>query len=366
MTFRIVFTGGGSAGHVTPNIALIDELLKEGWQVDYIGSAKGVENAMLNELRIPYHPIKSGKLRRYFSWKNFIDPFNTLIGMWQAYWLLRELKPHVVFSKGGFVAFPVVVGAWLNKIPIVAHESDMSPGLANRLSFPFVNKICVTFLGAKDHFKATNKVVVTGTPIRKALFLGLKEQGLALCGLSDEKPCLLFIGGSLGAQTINRTLRQALPELLKTFQVIHLCGKGKIDPALQKTEGFCQFEYANEELAHLFAASSLVVSRAGANSLYEILALAKPHVLIPLPLAVSRGDQVQNAHFFEKMGISVVLNESELTATHLVQAIDHVFLHLDDIKHKIEALDITSATAKVIDVIKEQAHVESASTSSVH
>lgn len=353
---RIVLTGGGTAGHVTPNIALIDKLKQEGWKIDYIGSADGVENNMIREIDVPFYAIKSGKLRRYFSWKNFLDPFNILVGIAQSYRLLRILKPDVVFSKGGFIAFPVVVGAWLNRIPIVAHESDMTPGLANRLSFPFVSHICVTFAAAKKHFKQASKVNVTGTPIRQELFHGKKEKGLEFCRFEDQKPCLLVIGGSQGATALNGCIRQSLQTLTQRFQVIHVCGKGKVDQAFLQDEHYCQLEYAKQELADLFAASDLIVSRAGANTLYEILALGKPHVLIPLSQKVSRGDQVQNANYFKQQGISVVIPEEELTPETLIGAIDEVMSTQQTRIEKIKQLGIESATEKVFSVIQQAAN----------
>lgn len=356
---KIVFTGGGTAGHVTPNISLIEVLQQECWEIDYIGSENSIEQSMISAMHIPFHPISSGKLRRYFSWKNFLDPFKIILGILQAYCLLRKLNPNVVFSKGGFVGFPVVVGAWLNRIPIVAHESDMSPGLANRLSFPFVNKICVTFAAAKNHIKRQEIVEVTGTPIRQELFNGKKTAGLVLCNFNDDKPCLLVIGGSQGAKTVNLCVRQALDQLSEHFQVIHLCGKGKLDRALIGKKGYCQFEYANQELADLFAASEIVISRSGANSLYEILALGKPHVLIPLSRHASRGDQIQNARYFQQQGVSVVIDDNEqLTPEVLITAVNEVRTNSKKIIKKIQGLDITSATMKIIEVIKEQAHVE--------
>lgn len=358
MNSKIVFTGGGTAGHVTPNIALIDELQAQGWQIDYVGSPDGVEKDMITAINIPYHTVSSGKLRRYFSWKNFLDPLKILLGIGQAYKLMRKLKPDVVFSKGGFVAFPVVVGAWLNRIPVVAHESDMSPGLANRLSFPFVNKICVTFAAAKKHFKQQNKVEVTGTPIRQQLMKGNATKGLSLCHFNDKKPCLLIVGGSQGASALNACVRQALDTLCQTFQVIHLCGKGKVNSSFANRADYHQLEYANEELADLFAASEIVISRAGANALYEILALAKPHVLIPLSQKVSRGDQVQNARYFQQQGISVVVSEETLTPQILLAAVDEVSTNRVEIIKKIKALGIESATMKIVSIISEEAHVQ--------
>jgi UDP-N-acetylglucosamine--N-acetylmuramyl-(pentapeptide) pyrophosphoryl-undecaprenol N-acetylglucosamine transferase len=356
---RIVFTGGGTAGHVAPNIALISECSQKGWEVAYIGSAKGIEKKLLKPLRISFHAVSSGKLRRYLSFKNLLDPFKIILGIAQSFFLLNKLKPDVLFSKGGFVAFPVVVGAWLNRIPIIVHESDMSPGLANRLCFPFVNKICLTFDVSKKYFKDLHKVEVTGTPIRQQLFLGNAAQGLERCGFNTQKPCLLIIGGSLGSGIINRSVRGALTQLTQTYQVIHLCGKEKVDPTLNGLAGYQQFEYANEELADFFAAASVVISRAGANSLYELLALGKPHILIPLSAEVSRGDQIQNAKYFQELGISKVIDERSLNTETLMHALADLQKNQDEIRNKIKLLNIKSATEKIVDIIEEQIHVQS-------
>lgn len=360
MSKRIVFTGGGTAGHVTPNIALIHVLKDAGWRIDYIGSKGGIEQDMMQKIAIPFHSVSSGKLRRYFSVKSVIEPFKILWGIMQSAFLLRRLRPDIVFSKGGFVAFPVVVGAWLNRVPVIAHESDMSPGLANRLSFPFVRKICLTFEAGALHFKSQEKLRVTGTPIRKQLFQGNREKALALCGFNPNKPCLLVIGGSLGSGGINQCVREALPQLKEHFQVIHICGRGKIDPSLVGMDGYCQFEYVHEELADLLALSSLVISRAGANALYELLALGKPHILIPLSQRVSRGDQIQNARYFQRMGISTVIADEELTPKRLLDTVRTVQGRLEDIAQNIKALHIESATDKIVALIKEEAHDTSA------
>lgn len=358
---KIVFTGGGTAGHVAPNMALIREFKHKGWEMAYVGSAIGIEKDMITPLGISFHAVSTGKLRRYLSAKNFLDPFKILLGIIQSFFLLYKLKPDVVFSKGGFVAFPVVVGAWLNRIPVVAHESDISPGLANRLCFPFVNKICLTFEAAKKHFKNQDKIAVTGTPIREQLFAGNYAQGIKLCGFNVTKPCLLVIGGSSGAGSINRSIREALAQLTQDYQVIHLCGKGKVDPSLNNVEGYKQFEYANEELADLFAAASVVVSRAGANSLYEILALGKPHILIPLSTQASRGDQIENARYFQGLGISLVIDDNSLNAETLLHSLHDLEKNKETIDNKIKALNIKSATDKIIVIIEEQIHVQSPS-----
>lgn len=353
---KIVFTGGGTAGHVTPNIAIIEVLRLEKWDMAYIGSKDGVEREMISALSIPYYAVASGKLRRYFSWQNFLDPYFIGLGIIQSYFLMRKLKPDVVFSKGGFVAFPVVVGAWLNRIPVIAHESDMTPGLANRLSFPFVRSICLTFEAAKKHFNEPEKVRVTGTPIRAGLFQGDKAKGLALCHFTADKPCLLVIGGSQGASALNRCIRQLLDTLVGSFQIIHLCGKGKVDDSLLNRPGYYQSEYAQDELADLFAASDMVISRSGANSLSEILALAKPHVLIPLSEQVSRGDQVHNARYFQEQGISLVIDEDRLTPDTLHLAIEDVLANHNELTRKMNALGVGSATATIVNVIKETIH----------
>lgn len=352
MNPKIVFTGGGTAGHVTPNLALIDLFKQEAWDIAYIGSAHGIEKEMIKQIGIPYHAVSTGKLRRYFSLKTILDPFKIVLGVLQATYLLYKLKPHVLFSKGGFVAFPVVVGAWLNKVPVIAHESDMSPGLANRLSYPFINTICLPLEASKKYFKKQDKIEVTGTPIRQQLFHGDAAKGLSLCGFDASLPCLLVIGGSLGAHSINQSVREALTSLLSEFQVIHICGKGKVDASLKGVKGYYQFEYVDAPLADLFACASIVVSRAGANSLYELLALAKPHVLIPLSATVSRGDQIQNSQYFKQSGISVVIKDELLTPKTLMQALQEVNHNKEEIINKMKKLQMKSAADNIVGIIK--------------
>lgn len=350
---RIVFTGGGTAGHVTPNIALIQFFKAAGWQVEYIGSAQGVEKTIISNENIPFHAIVSDKLRRYVSLKNCLAPFRIFIGLLQSIGLIFRLKPDIVFSKGGFVAFPVVFGAWCNRVPIIAHESDLSPGLANRLSLPFVTQLCTTFEPSEELSAHLRKIVVTGTPIRKELLHGDAKQGLAVSGFDESLPCLLVIGGSLGAESINRCVRRALADLSVKFQVIHICGKGKVDKKLEGMRNYYQIEYANESLPHLFACAAMVISRAGANSLYEILALGKAHLLIPLSAKISRGDQIQNAAFFQKQGISNVLLEENLNKDTLLAAVNKIMANKTVIEEKIKALKISSATDKIAALICE-------------
>lgn len=249
---HIVLTGGGTAGHVTPNIALIPRLQELGYQISYIGSYNGIEKKLIEEMNIPYYGISSGKLRRYFDLKNFTDPFRVLKGFSEARKLLKHLKPDVVFSKGGFVTVPVVIAAKRCKIPAIIHESDMTPGLANKLCIPSAAKVCCNFPETVKNLPA-DKAVLTGTPIRQELLSGDKEAGRKFCGFSADKPVLMVIGGSLGAASVNENIRKILPELLKEFQVIHLCGKGKTDESLKNTPGYVQYEYIKQELADLFA-----------------------------------------------------------------------------------------------------------------
>lgn len=310
---RIVMTGGGTAGHVTPNIALMPALKKAGYDITYIGSYSGMEKDLIEAQGIPYIGISSGKLRRYFDWKNFSDPFKVLKGYGQAVSLLKKLKPDVVFSKGGFVSVPVVLAAKRCHVPAIIHESDITPGLANRIAIKGAKRVCCNF-PETVRYLPSEKAVLTGSPIRQELFAGDAESARRLCGFADRlKPALLVVGGSSGAKVINDIVRRLLPELLKEFYVIHLCGKGNLDENLKKTAGYAQFEYANEELADLFALADLAVSRAGANAICELLALHKPNLLIPLSAAASRGDQILNAKSFQKQGFSEVLEEEQLT-----------------------------------------------------
>ena len=325
---RIVLTGGGTAGHVTPNIALLPKLKELGYDVHYIGSYNGIEKTLIEACGIPYYGISSVKLRRYFDLKNFSDPFKVLKGFSEASKLLKKLKPDVVFSKGGFVSVPVVIAAKQHRIPVIIHESDMTPGLANKLSIPSASKVCCNFPETMEHLPK-GKAVLSGSPIRQELLTGSRQKALQFTGLSGTKPVLLIIGGSLGSVVVNEAVRSVLPKLLKKFEIIHLCGKGKLDQTLTAMNGYVQYEYISDELKDLFALSDIVISRAGANSICEFLALRKPALLIPLSAAASRGDQILNAHSFEKQGFSAVLEEEQLNGESLLQALDNLWENRD-------------------------------------
>ena len=315
-------TGGGTAGHVTPNIALMPALKARGFEIYYIGSLDGIEKKLIEEIGIKYYGVSTGKFRRYFSLKNLTDPFRVFKGIREARKILKALSPDVVFSKGGFVGVPVVKGARKLGIPCIIHESDYSVGLANKLCFSAAEKICCDFPETLKSLPA-EKGVLTGSPVRKELSEGNAGNGRIVCGFEDGKPVLLVIGGSLGAAAVNEAVRNALPELLKKYNVIHICGKGKTDDSFNNMEGYRQFDYVGRGLADLFAAADIVISRAGANSIFELLALKKPNILIPLP--GGRGDQLLNARSFEGQGYSMVIKQEELTTDLLVSKTDELF-----------------------------------------
>ena len=321
---RIVLTGGGTAGHVTPNIALLPGLKKAGYEIFYIGSYNGIEKKLIEEQGIPYYGISSGKLRRYLDVKNFTDPFRVLKGCHEARKLMKQLKPDIVFSKGGFVSVPVVFAAKHFHIPVIIHESDMTPGLANKLSIPYATKVCCNFPETIQHLPE-GKAVLSGSPIRAELMQGSRVMGLTFAGLSDNKPVICIIGGSQGSAAINQAIRSILPDLLSDYQIIHICGKGNLDAALEHTSGYAQFEYISDEMKDFFAMADLIISRAGANSICEIAALNKPNILIPLSARASRGDQILNAKSYKKQGFSEVIDEDTATAEDLVNTVNSVY-----------------------------------------
>lgn len=347
---KIVLTGGGTAGHVTPNIALLPSLKAAGYEVHYIGSYNGIEKTLIEDMNIPYYGISSGKLRRYFDLKNFSDPFRVIKGFGEANRLIKKLKPDVVFSKGGFVAVPVVLAAKKNGIPAIIHESDMTPGLANKICIPAASKVCCNF---KETFELLpeGKAVLTGTPIRKELFEGDKNKAAKLCGLDPDKPAILIIGGSSGSVVINNAVRECLDDILKDYQVIHLCGKGHLDETLNERKGYAQFEYVSKELRDLFAFSDLVISRAGANAICELLALKKPNILIPLSKAASRGDQILNAKSFKKSGYSYVIEEEELSKASLLNAIRDVSVHKNEYIKSMSESEMSDSIKTIMNLI---------------
>ena len=349
---RIVLTGGGTAGHVTPHLSLIPRLRQEGYDIHYIGTEKGIEHEMIAKIPdVTYHAVKSGKLRRYFSLQNFTDPFRVVAGAFQSMHLMRKLKPDVLFSKGGFVSVPVVIGAWLCRVPAVCHESDLTPGLANRICARFATKVATTFpecakaLGAKG--------VHTGTPLRPELFQGSRAAGLAMAGFDGRKPVLLMTGGSLGAQSVNKCLRESLPELLPHMDVLHLCGKGNLDESLAGLKGYCQKEFLSGELPDALAVADLVLSRAGSNTLSELLALHKPMLLVPYPLSASRGDQIENAKSYERQGLARVLMQEDMTPRTMTDALLSLLADRDQLLQALKNYPVQDGTDAVLRMIDQ-------------
>jgi UDP-N-acetylglucosamine--N-acetylmuramyl-(pentapeptide) pyrophosphoryl-undecaprenol N-acetylglucosamine transferase len=352
MSRRILFTGGGSAGHVTVNAALIPRFVHMGWDVHYMGSVHGIEADLIKRLKdVEYAGISTGKLRRYWDWQNVKDPLRVAQGCYQAFRIIRKMKPDVVFSKGGFVSVPVVLGAWLNKVPVIIHESDLTPGLANRIAMPFATKICTTFPETIENVPR-NKAVHIGAIVREELRNGDAVKGLANCGFTKSKPIILVMGGSLGSQRINSVLRRNLGLLIHKYQILHICGKGQTDPSIHMRE-YKQFEYITDDLPDMMAMSDLVVSRAGSNSIFEFLALHKPMLLIPLTKAASRGDQILNARSFEKRGLCEMLLEEEMNDETFVDAIHHLYTKRQTIIDQMRNYRNEDTISTIVELIKD-------------
>lgn len=349
--YKIIMTGGGTAGHVTPNLALVPSLQEEGFEIKYIGSKDGIEKEIITSNNIPYYGISSGKLRRYFDIKNFTDPFKVIKGIHEARKILSKEKPDVIFSKGGFVTVPVVIAASMKKIPVIAHESDITPGLANKLASPFCDKLCVTFRESLQFVK-NNKGVLTGSPIRKEILSGSKAKGKEICGFKNDKDIILIMGGSLGSKVINDNIRKNIDNILKDNNIIHICGKGNVDESLKKLDGYKQFEYVSDELKHLMQSADYIISRAGANSIFEFLALKKPTLLIPLSKNASRGDQILNANSFKKEGFSLVMQEEELQEKGILEGIKMLKESKQDLIKNMNESKLNDGVKEIISVIK--------------
>ncbi len=351
---KILLTGGGTAGHVTPNLALVPGLKQAGFTIEYMGSYDGIEKALVEKAGIPYHGISSGKLRRYMDLKNLTDPVRILKGLHEARLYMKKHRPDIVFSKGGFVSVPVVIAAAEYKIPVVIHESDLSPGLANKLAIPRATKVCYSFPETAKYLSNT-KAIFTGLPVRDELLNGSREKGLELCGFAGDKPVLMVIGGSLGSVAVNSAVRSALDSLLTTFDVVHSCGKGKYDADLDGTAGYKQFEYISDELPDIYAAADVIISRAGANVINELAALKKPALLIPLGLDASRGDQLLNADSFKKRGFADVLKEEDMNHRVLLSKVNELYKNRSIYIDAMSADDQGDAVRRIIDIICQTA-----------
>lgn len=353
---HILFTGGGTAGHVMVNLALIPKFLKEGWQVSYIGSKDGIEKDLIKNIdEVSYYPISTGKLRRYMSLENLKDPFKVVKGVFQAWRILGKVKPNIIFSKGGFVSVPVVLAAKLRRVPTIIHESDITPGLANKISIPFTKRVLTTFPETEQYLPA-HKTTYVGAVIRDELFLGTKDEGMKLTAFIEGKPVLLIMGGSAGSQKINQIIRESLPQLLKTFQIVHVCGNDQVAPSLEQ-EGYVQFEYIHDELKHIFAITDYVISRAGANAIYEFLALKIPMLLIPLSLAASRGDQIDNAKSFAEQNFALVLDEENLSQDTLLEHLETLQKNRPIYDDAMKTYNRVAARDHVIEIIKKHSNL---------
>jgi len=349
---NILFTGGGTAGHVIVNLALIPMFQKEGWQVDYIGSKEGIERELISQLDgVTYHPISTGKLRRYLSKENLKDPFKVLKGTFQAWRILGKKKPAVIFSKGGFVSVPVILASKLRGVPAVIHESDYTPGLANKIAIPLAKKVLATFEETIEYLPEKKREYV-GAVVRKELFEGNRERGLEFLGFNKDKPVLLVMGGSGGSVKVNDALRSGLEELLQQFQIVHICGKDKVDSTYQQT-GYVQFEYIHDALNDVFAATDYVLSRAGANAIFEFLSLQIPMLLVPLGLDASRGDQIVNAKSFAKKRYARVLEDDQLTTETLVNELNQLKEMTPIMIDKMKEYNSKSARDTAIEIIKQ-------------
>ena len=349
---KIVLTGGGTAGHVTPHLAILPHLLARGYEVHYVGTPDGIERTIMEPLEgVTYHSVESGKLRRYFDLKNVTDVFKVIRGIGEAKKLMKELRPDVCFSKGGFVSVPVVRGAAAAGVPILCHESDLTPGLANKLCTPVAKVVACTFPECAEAMGG--KGVFTGTPLRASLFEGRRSRGLEISGLDGKKPVLLMTGGSLGAQAVNTALRGALPALLPRFDVIHLTGKGNLDTSLSTLRGYVQFDFVTDEMPHLLACADMVLSRAGANTLCELQALKKPMLLVPYPASASRGDQILNAESFRKRSLARVLPQSEMTPESLAAALLKLYEDREVLIDALEKAPAADGTAKILQLIED-------------
>lgn len=352
----IILTGGGTAGHITPNIALIPRLREAGFRIYYIGLRGGMEENLIKQQGVPFFGIHGGKLRRYVDLKNFTDVFKIDAGFFESVSIIKKLRPDVIFSKGGFVSTPVVWAAHFCKVPVAAHESDGTVGLANKLSLPFVKKVCYTFPQTGKQIP-DGKGVFTGLPIRDSLVHGDAEKGRTLCGFSGKKPVIVATGGSQGAKFINDMLRSQLDKLLPKFDICHICGKGNLVSSLEGRSGYKQFEYVTDDLPDLFAMADMVVSRAGATSIFELLALKKPNLLIPYSLKASRGDQIVNAKFFQKQGFSEVLDENGATPEKFLKLLKSVYVNRAYYVEKMDACPFQNGLDGVFKVVCELAGI---------
>ncbi len=360
--YSVVLTGGGTAGHVWPHFALFEACnshLAKAFQenkirIHYVGSQSGMEKDLVttNQPSWKYHSIATGKLRRYFSIKNFTDPFLILFGFLQAFFLLGNVKASIVFSKGGFVSAPVVWAAWLRGIPIVIHESDATPALATRLTLPFSLKALVAFPETIKKIPPIfhSRIIEIGLPVRESLFSASHEESLKYFSLPLDKKTILIFGGSLGAQSLNKKMFEIIPILHKNHNIIHIVGKGnKFDiPGL---ENYRQLEFLNEGMKFAYGAADLAICRAGASSIFELAAARVPMILIPLGMHASRGDQIINARIFMNKGWAQSIDENTFQNDSAIQLIESTLNSLEERKAALNSAPSKDAATKTGELI---------------
>lgn len=339
---KIVFTGGGTAGHIMPNLAIIEEI-KNKAKVYYIGS-NGMEKELVKNYDIPFYEIPSTKLRRSLSFSNLLIPFKLIKAIKKAKQILKEIRPDVIFSKGGYVALPVVFAAKKLKIRVILHESDMTLGLANKLCKNKCETVCTSFEKTAENLK---NGLFTGSPLRSQIFKGNKENAKKLFKNYKNKPTILVVGGSLGSKIINENVRKSLDKL-KDYNIIHLCGKNNLSNI--KKDNYVELEFANN-IEDLYALSNIVISRAGSNVINEILALNKPNILIPLSKKASRGDQILNANYFKEKGYSKVILEEDLSPNSLVNSINQLNNEKEKYIQSMQKSSTKLANKKIIELL---------------
>ena len=348
---KVVLTGGGTAGHVMGNLAILPGLRERGYDIVYIGSEEGIERELIARKQLPYYPISSGKLRRYPSWENFKDIFRVLKGIRDAKAALKAIRPDIIFSKGGYVTVPVAFAAGSLKIPFIGHESDITPGLANKLASRYARKMLVTFPETRSAFG--EKGVVVGSPVRQELYEGSRTHAYEFLGFQEGRPLILIKGGSMGAMVINRIVWESLDELLQHYQIVHLVGNEHINRDVPDRPGYRQYGYVGSEMKHLLTAADFIVSRAGSNSIFEFLALRKPHLLIPLDYDQSRGDQVLNAESFERAGYSLVIREKDLDQETFLTRLSELELKAPLFIGNMEQAELGEGVASILQIIDD-------------
>ena len=349
----IVITGGGTAGHITPNIPLIKEFVAQHWNVHCIILDNDFERRLLDFPEIKFHKISAGKLRRYFDFKNFLDALIIIKAIFHSYVLIKKIKPNIIFSKGGYIAFPVVLSGWLNRIPVIIHESDSTPSLTTKMCILFARLVCKGFDETKgwEFPLLFKKTVYTGIPLRDDI-LQVKHLKYA----DGHKLRIFIMGGSLGAVIINKVVRNNILVLTKYFEIYHVCGKNKIGKAYKNVSGYHQYGFVHKEITKLLSKIDLVVCRGGATTLQEMLYLKIPMLVIPLVKRVSRGEQIANAIYFANKGVAEVLFEEKLSCKTLLDKLFYMQKNINKYKHNMQKSKLPDSTMKIIRLIRSNSN----------